>query len=204
MFKGHKIFSYIISFKSTDQNDPDPNDHDQNDRDRNVPYPNDRDRNVPDPNDRDQNDLDPKRTETQKMIQLQRQFEDKQTDRLNSSIDIDSIGQYVAVLYTEPRPQYYWGIMTKTFYVYEEKNLMKTEVDFLQKKMLSSDPSLWTWTEKTKKDIDIVSVNYVLLRPLQPNVMKGLFHFPDVEATGLLRNLGLHWQLGAVVLVACS
>ena len=60
MFKGHKIFlSYIISFKSTDQNDPDPNDHDQNDRDRNVPDPNDRDRNVPDQNDRDQNDLDP-------------------------------------------------------------------------------------------------------------------------------------------------
>ena len=44
-----------------------------------------------------------------------RQFEDKQNDRLNSSIDIDSIGQYVAVLYTEPRPQYYWGIVTKTF-----------------------------------------------------------------------------------------
>ena len=53
------FLSYIISFKSTDQNDPDPNDHDQNDRDRNVPDPNDRDRNVPDPNDRDQNDLDP-------------------------------------------------------------------------------------------------------------------------------------------------
>ena len=48
------FLSYIISFESTDQNDPD-----QNDRDRNVPDPNDRDRNVPDPNDRDQNDLDP-------------------------------------------------------------------------------------------------------------------------------------------------
>ena len=60
IFKGHKYFlSDIISFKSTDQNDPDPNDHDQNDRDRNVPDPNDRDRNVPDQNDRDQNDLDP-------------------------------------------------------------------------------------------------------------------------------------------------
>ena len=53
------FLSYIISFKSTDQNDPDLYDHDQNDRDRNVPDPNDRDRNVPDPNDRDQNDLDP-------------------------------------------------------------------------------------------------------------------------------------------------
>ena len=65
MSKGHKYFlSYIISFKSTDQNDPDPNDHDQNDRDRDVPDPNDRDRNVPDPNDRDQNDLDPYMTVT--------------------------------------------------------------------------------------------------------------------------------------------
>ena len=53
------FLSYIISSKSTDRNDPDPNDHDQNDRDRNVPEPNDRDRNVPDPNDRDQNDPDP-------------------------------------------------------------------------------------------------------------------------------------------------
>ena len=91
--------------------------------------------------------------------------------------------------------------MTKTFSVDEETNVTKIEVDFLQKKMLSGDPTLWTWPEKTKKDIDIVSVNYVLLGPLQPNVRKGLFHFPDVEATGLLRNTGLHWQLGAVVLV---
>ena len=53
------FLSYIISFESTDQNDPDPNDHDQNDRDRNVHDPNDRDRNVLGPNDRDQNDLDP-------------------------------------------------------------------------------------------------------------------------------------------------
>ena len=94
--------------------------------------------------------------------------------------------------------------MTKTFSDDEETNLTKIEVDFLQKKTLSNDPSLWKCTEKTKKDIDIVSVNYVLLGPLQPNVGKGLFHFPDVEATGLLQNLGIHWQLGAVVLVMCS
>ena len=46
-------------------------------------------------------------------------------------------------------------------------------VDFIQEKTLSSDPSLWTWPEKTKKDIDIVSVNYVLLGPLQPNQTSG-------------------------------
>ena len=98
-----------------------------------------------------------KRTERQKMDKPQ--TDNLKTNRLNSSIDIDSIGQYVAVLYTEPRPQYYWGIVTKTFSDDEETNVMKIEVDFLQKKTLSSDPSLWTWTEKTKKDIDIVSVN---------------------------------------------
>ena len=70
---GH--FKYRVRSKSTDRNDPDPNDHDQNDRDRNVPDPNDhdqndRDRNVPDPNDRDQNDLDPFNIKNRGLLQI--------------------------------------------------------------------------------------------------------------------------------------
>ena len=85
--------------------------------------------------------------------------------------------------------QYFWGTVTNTFWRWTDK-LDANWSGERRRSLLTIHCG--HGLKRLKKDFDIVSVNYVLLGTLRPNVRKGLFHFPDVEATG---------QLGAVVLV---
>lgn len=95
--------------------------------------------------------------------------------------------KYVAVYFSHPKPQYFWGKILKVFSSDEETEVTQVEVDFLQKKAISSDPSAWTWAEKTVKEVLIIDTKFIVFGPLVPDVKKNIFRFPDVEAMASLR-----------------
>ncbi|XP_018020256.1 uncharacterized protein LOC108676651 [Hyalella azteca] len=115
---------------------------------------------------------------------------DEMTDNQSGiRIDDDAVGKYVAVLYTDPKTTYFWGKITKVFSNDENSNVTDIEVDFLQKKTITSDPSSWTWDNKRQKEIQIISIEYVLFGPVCPNFKNKFFQFPDVEATAILQKI---------------
>ncbi|XP_050705474.1 uncharacterized protein LOC126990869 [Eriocheir sinensis] len=95
--------------------------------------------------------------------------------------------KYVAVYFSHPKPQYFWGKILKVFSSDEETEVTQVEVDFLQKKAISSDPSAWTWAEKTVKEVLIIDTKFIVFGPLVPDVKKNIFRFPDVQAMASLR-----------------
>ena len=95
--------------------------------------------------------------------------------------------KYVAVYFSHPKPHYFWGKVIKVFSSDEETDVTQVEVDFLQKKKISSDPSAWTWDEKTLKEVLIIDTKFIVFGPLLPVIRKNIFHFPDVEAMASLR-----------------
>ena len=96
------------------------------------------------------------------------------------SIDALDIGKYVAVFYTDPKPHYYWGKLTKVFATDKDTDVTEVEVDFLQKKTLSSDPSAWTWKDKKVKEVLIVNTKFIVYGPVVPDSKKDVLIFPDV------------------------
>ena len=95
--------------------------------------------------------------------------------------------KYVAVYFSHPKPHYFWGKILKVFSSDEETDVTQVEVDFLQKKTISSDPSAWTWAEKTLKEVLIIDAKFIVFGLLLPDVRKNIFRFPDVEAMASLR-----------------
>ena len=68
----------------------------------------------------------------------------------------------------------------------EESDIAQIEVEFLQKKTVTSDPTRWTWGEpRNRKDVEIVNTKFVLLGPVLPNIGKNYLCFPDVVAAAL-------------------
>ena len=55
-------------------------------------------------------------------------------------VNDNDIGKYVAIYYSDPRPCYYWGKITKVFSDDDETDINAVEVDFLKKKTITSDP----------------------------------------------------------------
>jgi hypothetical protein len=99
----------------------------------------------------------------------------------------NSRGQYYAVLYTEPRPAYYWG---KVLHVFsddvDDSAIQSAEFDFLKKQTISSDPAVWKWTAPTVKDILVVPVDCIFYGPEVPVSAKGLKEcliFPDATVS---------------------
>ena len=54
---------------------------------------------------------------------------------------MDDINKYVSVFYSEPKPYYCWGKITKVFSNDEDTAIDQVEVDFLRRKIISSCPS---------------------------------------------------------------
>ena len=79
----------------------------------------------------------------------------------------------------------------------EESDIAQIEVELLQKKTVTSDPTRLTWGElRIRKDVEIVDIKIVLLGPVLPNIGKNCLRFPDVEATALLHQYEEgKWQL---------
>ena len=100
----------------------------------------------------------------------------------------DDVGKYVAVYYSCQKPSYYWGKITKVFSDDDDTDVTAVEVDFLQKKTLTSDPKLLTWCEKIRKEVLVVETKYIIWGPVFADIIsKGLLRFPDVEATARLQ-----------------
>ena len=57
----------------------------------------------------------------------------------------------------------------------------------MQKKTISSDPSAWTWAEKTLKEVLIIDTKFIVFGPLLPDVRKNILGFPVVETMASLR-----------------
>lgn len=58
--------------------------------------------------------------------------DDKMTNNQTSPrIDDDAVGKYPVVLYTEPKPTYYWGKISKVFSNDGNSNVTDFEVNFL-------------------------------------------------------------------------
>ena len=125
-------------------------------------------------------------------LQDERQ-EETEDDTVDSrplcSIDDADVHKYVAVYYSDPKPQYYWGKLTKVFSTDEDTDVTEVEVDFLQKKTISSDPSAWTWVEKKVKEVLVIDVKFIVFGPVVPEIKKNVFTFPDVQATASLQKL---------------
>ena len=80
--------------------------------------------------------------------------------------------------------------MTKTFTNDDDDDdIEKVEVDFLHQKAVSSNPRDWTWCERPVKDDDILESQYIFYGPVLPEIKKGVFTFPDVEANDCLLRL---------------
>ena len=109
------------------------------------------------------------------------------TSAKSGIIEDADIHKYVAVYFSHPKPHYFWGKIVKVFSSDEETEVTQVEVDFLQKKTISSDPSAWTWAEKTVKEVLIIDTKFIVFGPLLPDIRKNMFHFPDVEAMASLR-----------------
>ena len=69
----------------------------------------------------------------------------------------------------------------------DDTDVTAVEVDFLQKKTLTSDPKLLTWCEKIRKEVLVVETKYIVWGPVFADISKGLLRFPDVEGTARLQ-----------------
>lgn len=105
----------------------------------------------------------------------------------SGTIEDADIYKYVAVYYSHPKPHYFWGKIVKVFSSDEETDVTQVEVDFLQRKAISSDPSAWTWAEKVVKEVLIIDTQFIVFGPVLPEVKKNIFRFPDVQAMASLR-----------------
>lgn len=99
------------------------------------------------------------------------------------AVDDADVGKYVAVYFSNPKPQYYWGKVIKTFSTDEDTDVTQVEIDFLKKKTISSNPSDWTWTDQKVKEIIVVDTKFLIYGPVIPDIRKNIFIFPDVQAT---------------------
>ena len=105
------------------------------------------------------------------------------------TIEDSDVGKHVAVYYTDRTSHYYWGKVTKVFSRDEDTDVTEVEVDFLQKKTISSDPSAWTWTEKKVKEVLVVETKFIIYGPVTPDIRKNIFTFPVVQGTASLQKL---------------
>ena len=86
---------------------------------------------------------------------------------------------------------YFWGKIIRTFADDDDTPVTKAEIDYLQKKNISSNPNEWTWIQRAqdKKDIDIVDTQYIFYGPEEPEVKKCLLRFPDEIAFARLKKI---------------
>lgn len=89
-------------------------------------------------------------------------------------LDASAVHKYVAVLYTEPKRQHYWG---RVIAISESS----VTGDFLKQKHIGSNPEEWTWVGPKEKDQEVVDINFIVGGPVTPMVNKGTMSFPDKE-----------------------
>ena len=102
----------------------------------------------------------------------------------------DDIDKYVAVYYSDPKPEYFWGKIKKTFSSDPDSPNTSVEIDFLRKSTLSANPSDWKWSEKPdfKKEIEVIETRFLLYGPVLPdNIKAGALTFPDLQAMEALQ-----------------
>ena len=98
--------------------------------------------------------------------------------------------KYVAVYYSDPKPQYFWGKIKKTFSSDPDSPNTSVEIDFLRKSTIIAYPSDWKWTEKPefKKEISVIETKFILYGPVLPTDIKaGALTFPDRQAMEALQ-----------------
>lgn len=84
---------------------------------------------------------------------------------------------------------YYWGKVTKLFSNDEDTEVTQVEVDFLQKKAISSNPAAWTWAEKTVEEVLIIDSKFILFGPVLPEIRKNILTFLMLRSQPLFKNL---------------
>ena len=71
------------------------------------------------------------------------------------TIEDEDVAKYVAVYYSDPKLQYYWGRITHVFSNDPETKNDQVKVDFLKKRTYTTDPEDWEWEDKKKQSKDI-------------------------------------------------
>lgn len=107
----------------------------------------------------------------------------------------ESVNQYVAILYTEPKLKYYWGKIVQTVECDKTNKTKQIKVQFLKQKAIGSNPKDWTWHEPLKAEVEVLDVEYVLYGPLLPSVKSKIFTFPDSDAYARLLQYGVDEHL---------
>ena len=88
---------------------------------------------------------------------------------------------------TEPTHQYYWGKVNKVFSNDDDIDVTQIKKHVLQKTGLRNLLS-WNWGEKIK-DVTVISTKWILFGLIEHEIRQNLHHFPDGEATAILRRL---------------
>lgn len=65
-------------------------------------------------------------------------------------------------------------------------DIEKVEVDFLHQKAVNSNPRDWMWCERPVKDIAILESQYIFHGSVLPDIKKGVFTLPYLEANACL------------------
>ena len=107
----------------------------------------------------------------------------------------ESVNQYVAILYTEPKLKYYWGKIVQTIECDKTNKTKQIKVQFLKQKTIGSNPKDWTWHEPLKVEVEVLDVEFVLYGPLLPSIKNRIFTFPDSDAHARLLQYGVDEQL---------
>lgn len=109
---------------------------------------------------------------------------------ISVKIDDDSVNRYSAVIYTDPKKQYYWGKVTKVFSDDEELPVNKVEMMFLHHKTLSSMPEKITWHWPPEEDKHVADIEYIFMGPCSPDLLKnGSYKFDDVKANEFMKKV---------------
>ena len=108
-----------------------------------------------------------------------------------NSEDPDGSKGYYAVVYTD-KLRYYLGKINKTFTKDVGGVIDEAEVEFLKRKVVSSNLDEWTWEKvqpPRKPESEVVPTNFILYGPVKPVCTKNGFKFPERDVTKAMNEL---------------
>lgn len=111
------------------------------------------------------------------------EIEEEKNTNVKIPITEESVNKWYAAYFTDRNPYYTWGKVKRIFTNDEEDEYAeKVELDFLKKKILSSNPKDVKWQEKPQKEVIIIESRYIFFGPECPDIDKGVFTFKNEVA----------------------